>query len=129
MRILVAPDKFKGSLGAAEVAENIAAGLREALPAAEITLLPIADGGEGTAEVICSAADGEWQSCHVQDANGDVGHRALLHDRRRRNGRDGDEPGGGALAHSAGAARSGAGELVRRRRDAAACGAARRPGR
>ncbi|MGZ5538423.1 MAG: glycerate kinase, partial [Chthoniobacterales bacterium] len=32
MRILVAPDKFKNSLGAAEVAENIALGLREVLP-------------------------------------------------------------------------------------------------
>ena len=70
MKILVAPDKFKGSLGAREVAENIAAGLREALPEAAIVLLPIADGGEGTAEVICAAAHGEWISCPVHDANG-----------------------------------------------------------
>ena len=70
MRILVAPDKFKGSLGAREVAENIAAGLREALPEAAIVLLPIADGGEGTAEVICAAAHGEWASCPAHDANG-----------------------------------------------------------
>ena len=72
MRILVAPDKFKGSLGAAEVAQHIAAGLREALPDAVITTLPIADGGEGTASVICSAAGGEWHNCAVHDALGNI---------------------------------------------------------
>ena len=60
MRILIAPDKFKGSLSAREVAENIAAGLRAALPAAELTLLPLADGGEGTAEAICAGREAEW---------------------------------------------------------------------
>jgi glycerate 2-kinase len=70
MRILVAPDKFKGSLSAAEVAQHIAAGLREALPAANVTTLPIADGGEGTATVICPATDGEWRECNVHDPLG-----------------------------------------------------------
>ena len=70
MRILVAPDKFKGSLGARGAAEAIAAGLREVLPHAEITLLPIADGGEGTAEAICGAAVGEWHECNVHDPLG-----------------------------------------------------------
>ena len=46
MKILIAPDKFKGTLGAREVAENIAAGLREVLPVAEIDIVPMADGGE-----------------------------------------------------------------------------------
>ncbi|MFN2508256.1 MAG: glycerate kinase [Chthoniobacterales bacterium] len=72
MRILIAPDKFKGSLSAAEVAENIAAGLRDRLPTAEITLLPVADGGEGTARVICAAAGGEWHACEVHDALGRI---------------------------------------------------------
>ncbi len=72
MRILVAPDKFKGSLGARAVAENIALGLREALPDAEITLLPVADGGEGTAAAICAAAHGDWQTCRVHDPLGRV---------------------------------------------------------
>jgi len=72
MRILVAPDKFKGSLGAKEVAQNIAAGLRAVLPRAEIALLPIADGGEGTAAAICSAAGGEWVNCEVHDPLGQV---------------------------------------------------------
>ncbi|MGI8435577.1 MAG: glycerate kinase [Chthoniobacterales bacterium] len=70
MQILVAPDKFKGSLGAAAVAEAIAAGLLEVLPAAEVVRLPVADGGEGTAEVICAAAGGRWHSCAAQAANG-----------------------------------------------------------
>jgi len=72
MRILVAPDKFKGSLGAVEAAAAIAAGLRDVLPAAEVTLLPIADGGEGTVEVICSAAVGRWCTCEVHDPLGRI---------------------------------------------------------
>ena len=70
MRILVAPDKFKGSLGAAEVAEHIAAGLRDVLPDADIKTLPIGDGGEGTASVICSAAGGRWHTCAAHDPLG-----------------------------------------------------------
>lgn len=70
MRILVAPDKFKGSLDAREVAENIAAGLREGFPGAQIMLLPIADGGEGTAEIIARARGGEWMTCAAHDALG-----------------------------------------------------------
>src|SRR6188768_3531961 len=70
MRILVAPDKFKGSLGATEVAEAIAAGLRDALPNAEVVCLPVADGGEGTAAVICGALGCRWVSCAAHDAMG-----------------------------------------------------------
>ena len=70
MKILIAPDKFKGSFSAADVAEYIAAGLRDALPRAQLTTLPLADGGEGTAEVICSEAGGEWESCEVLDPLG-----------------------------------------------------------
>ena len=70
MRILIAPDKFKGSLSAREVADNIAAGLREVLPAAIIETIPVADGGEGTAEVICHASGGEWVTCEAHDALG-----------------------------------------------------------
>jgi glycerate 2-kinase len=70
VRILVAPDKFKGSLVARDVADAIAAGNRDVLPDAEITALPVADGGEGTAEVICGAAGGEWRECDVHDPLG-----------------------------------------------------------
>jgi glycerate kinase len=67
MRILIAPDKFKGSLSAREVAENIALGLRDVLRDAEIAILPMADGGEGTAEVICNALGGSWVKCKAHD--------------------------------------------------------------
>lgn len=52
MRILVAPDAFKGTLTAFEAAAAIADGVREALPEAEVVELPLADGGEGTAGVL-----------------------------------------------------------------------------
>jgi glycerate kinase len=68
MHILIAPDKFKGSLSAREVADRIAAGLREVLPDASIDKMPVADGGEGTAEVICEACGGEWLTCAAHDA-------------------------------------------------------------
>ena len=70
MRFLVAPDKFKGSLGATEVSTSIAAGLRDVLPDAIIELVPMADGGEGTAEVICDALGGTWVSCPAHDPLG-----------------------------------------------------------
>ncbi len=70
MRILIAPDKFKGSLNAFEVAENIAKGLRDVLPAAKIDSVPMADGGEGTAEVICEARSGSWVKCKAHDPLG-----------------------------------------------------------
>jgi glycerate kinase len=71
MRILIAPDKFKGSLSAQQVAENIALGIRDVIPDAQIEIAPVADGGEGTAEVICKARGGEWVTCH---AHGPLGN-------------------------------------------------------
>ncbi len=70
MRILVAPDKFKDSLGAEAVGAAIAAGLRAVLPQVEIDLQPIADGGEGTAEVLRRALGGESVECAAHDALG-----------------------------------------------------------
>jgi glycerate kinase len=70
VRILIAPDKFKGSLNAREVAENIAKGLRDELPDAKIDIVPMADGGEGTAEAICDARCGSWLKCKAHDALG-----------------------------------------------------------
>jgi glycerate kinase len=70
MRILIAPDKFKGSLTAREVADNIAVGLREVLPDAKIDIMPMADGGEGTAEVISDALGGKWLTMSAHDARG-----------------------------------------------------------
>jgi glycerate 2-kinase len=70
VKILIAPDKFKGALGAREVAENIATGLRDVLPDAKIEIVPMADGGEGTAEVICNARGGSWVQCKAHDPLG-----------------------------------------------------------
>jgi glycerate kinase len=70
MRILIAPDKFKGSLTAAEVAENLAIGLRDVLPDAIIKALPVADGGEGTVAAIHDGAGGDWIQGAAHDALG-----------------------------------------------------------
>ena len=70
MKILIAPDKFKGSLSAAAAAEAIAAGFRRAWPEAELSLLPIADGGEGFAETFCAALSGEWVATRALDPIG-----------------------------------------------------------
>jgi glycerate kinase len=70
VRILIAPDKFKGSLSAREVAGHIAIGLRDRLPSAIVRTLPMADGGEATAEVICEACGGERVNCGAYDALG-----------------------------------------------------------
>jgi len=70
VRILIAPDKFKGSLKAREVAECIATGVRDVLPDAKIEIVPVADGGEGTADVICQACAGDWVTCTARDALG-----------------------------------------------------------
>lgn len=54
-RVLLAPDKFKGSLSAARVAAHLAAGLRAAVPGIAVDELPVADGGEGTVEAALAA--------------------------------------------------------------------------
>src|SRR5437667_1803888 len=58
MRILLAPQALKGSLTAAETAQALAEGVRAVLPNAQITQLPIADGGEGTVEAMVAATGG-----------------------------------------------------------------------
>src|SRR5262249_38722031 len=63
MKILIAPDKFKGALNAREVAQNIAKGLLDVLPEAQIEIVPMADGGGGTAEAICDARGCSWLEC------------------------------------------------------------------
>lgn len=70
MKILIAPDKFKGALNARDVAQNIAKGLLDILPDADIGIVPMADGGEGTAEAICDARGCSWQECKAHDALG-----------------------------------------------------------
>lgn len=54
-RVVVAPDKFKGSLTAAEAAGALAAGVRRHWPAARVVTVPLADGGEGTVDAAVAA--------------------------------------------------------------------------
>jgi glycerate 2-kinase len=53
--VLIAPDKFKGSATAAEVADRVATGLRRAAPGTPLTILPVADGGDGTVDAAVAA--------------------------------------------------------------------------
>ena len=72
MRIVIAPDSFKESASAQEVAEAIAAGWRRVYPYAELILTPMADGGEGTVDALVAATAGERLSCEV---TGPLGER------------------------------------------------------
>jgi glycerate kinase len=67
MKIILAPDKFKGSLTASAVCVAMTEGIVLAHPTAEIIAVPMADGGEGTAEVLTLATNGTWHTLSVQD--------------------------------------------------------------
>ncbi|ALK97097.1 glycerate kinase [Massilia sp. WF1] len=58
MKVVIAPDSFKESLSALQVAEAIEAGVREVFPDAHIVKLPVADGGEGTVQAMIDATGG-----------------------------------------------------------------------
>ncbi|MDO8616955.1 MAG: glycerate kinase [Dehalococcoidia bacterium] len=70
MRIIVAPQEFKGSLTAPEAARAMAEGARRAAPDAEIVELPLADGGPGTVSVILGAQGGRLRQARVRDPLG-----------------------------------------------------------
>jgi len=59
MRIVIAPQSLKGSLTAAQAGEAIAQGVRVVYPEAEIDMVPVADGGEGTVQALVDATGGE----------------------------------------------------------------------
>lgn len=59
MKIVVAPDSFKGNLSAGQVAAYMEAGIKKADAAIEVKKIPVADGGEGTVEALVMATDGE----------------------------------------------------------------------
>ena len=54
-RVVVAPDKFKGSLTAIEVAAHISAGLRQVIADLDVVQCPVADGGDGTVDAAVAA--------------------------------------------------------------------------
>ncbi len=71
LTVVAAPDSFKGSLTALQAAEAMAHGARRALgPAARITAVPMADGGEGTLDALLDAWRGSEHRCAVTDALG-----------------------------------------------------------
>ncbi|MFM7235271.1 MAG: glycerate kinase [Cyanobium sp.] len=65
MRVLLAPDSFKGGLSAAQACAAMAEGIRRAAPEAEIRAIPLADGGEGTTEALVAACGGWIQTVEV----------------------------------------------------------------
>jgi glycerate kinase len=70
MRYLVAPDKFKGTLSGADVAEIIGSAIQSVDRSAEIELLPIADGGEGTAALLAHHSNAQRKTIETIDPCG-----------------------------------------------------------
>ncbi len=60
MRIAVAMDSFKGSLSSLEAGHAVKTGILQGNPAAEVSVCPLADGGEGTVQALHSALGGQW---------------------------------------------------------------------
>jgi glycerate 2-kinase len=71
MKVICAPDKFKGSLTAAEAAQAMARGVRRAAPSATVDCCPVADGGEGLVEAMLAAASGQPVFTKVASPLGD----------------------------------------------------------
>lgn len=67
MKIVIAPDSFKGSLTAKQVAEAIKTGLQRVLPNADYEMVPMADGGEGTVQSLVDATDGHLVTRQVHN--------------------------------------------------------------
>jgi len=84
LKIIVAPNAFKGSLSASQAAAAIARGVRAALPDAEVLEIPVADGGDGTVEALVSARKGMYRSVEVEGPLRDQVHASygLIDDSR-----------------------------------------------
>ena len=70
MKVVAAPDSFKGSMSAAAAARAIARGVRRAAPGAQVVEAPMADGGEGTVEALVAATGGRFVEARVEDPLG-----------------------------------------------------------
>jgi glycerate kinase len=70
VKIVIAPDSFKGSLSAAEVCAAVEAGARRAVPDAEVAQVPMADGGEGTLDCFVAARGGDLVEVAATDPVG-----------------------------------------------------------
>ena len=71
MKVVVAPNAFKGSLSAPQAAAAIARGVREVFPEAEVVEIPVADGGDGTLEALVTAHRGEYRPAEVEGPLGE----------------------------------------------------------
>ena len=71
MKVLVAPNAFKGTMTASQAASAIARGVREVFPEAEVIEVPVADGGDGTVEALVAANRGEYLTAEVEGPLGD----------------------------------------------------------
>lgn len=67
MRVLIAPDSFKGTLTAAAAAAAIADGWRSQRPDDDLELCPMSDGGDGLLEVVAAAGGWAWHEAEVED--------------------------------------------------------------
>lgn len=72
MKVVIAPDSFKGSIYALEVAEAMSEGVHRVLPDAETVLVPVADGGDGTLETLVATSGGETRSSEVTGPLGET---------------------------------------------------------
>ena len=72
MKIVIAPDSFKETLSAFEVASAIESGFQNVFPEAEIIKIPIADGGEGTVDAMVRATNGSFEFSEVEGPLGDI---------------------------------------------------------
>lgn len=70
MKIIIAPDSFKGNMRASKVCEQIKSGILREMPGAEIHCIPMADGGEGTVEALVESAGG---TIHTLEATAPLG--------------------------------------------------------
>jgi glycerate kinase len=71
MKIVIAPDSYKESLSALEVAQAVKAGFRQVFPAADYVLVPVADGGEGTVDAMVAATGGRKEIVTVSGPLGE----------------------------------------------------------
>ncbi|GAA1920797.1 glycerate kinase family protein [Nocardioides hwasunensis] len=79
MRVLIAPDKFAGTLTAVQAAEAIATGWRRHAPGDELDLAPMADGGPGFVDVLHAALGGSLAAVTVRGPHGEQVPAAVLH--------------------------------------------------
>ena len=71
MKIVIAPDSYKESLSALEVAQVVEAGFRQVFPDADYVLVPVADGGEGTVDAMVAATGGRKETVTVSGPLGE----------------------------------------------------------